>query len=84
MNNCFERLPNEITHYIKFLATEPSPTARLINELFFSDNQVLAFGEAYFLKMSHIQKFVRFEGGIFQTYKYKPCLRKNNRFDLQK
>ncbi len=84
MNNVFQCLPTELANYIKFLATEPSPTAKLIRDLVFSDNQVSAFGEAYFLKISHLEKFVRFEGGIFKTYKYKHCLRKKDRFELQK
>ena len=84
MNKLFQCLPKELVNFIKFLALEPNPTARLISELFFSDNQVLAFGEAYFLKISYIQKFVRVEGGRFQTYKYKHCLRKKDRFEIKR
>ena len=84
MNKLFECLPKELVNFIKFLALEPNPTARLISELFFSDNQVLAFGEAYFLKISYIQKFVRVEGGRFQTYTYKHWFRKKDRFEIKR
>ena len=78
--NIFQCLPKELVNYIEFLAIEPTPTAKLIKELYFANSNVLAFNDTFFFKICHCQKFVRLEGGIFETYKTKHCLKKRDSF----
>ena len=80
MNTVFQCLPKEILNYIQFLASEPTPTAKLIKELSFLSSYVLT--NDHFCKLSHIQQFVLWDGNRFETYKSKQCLRKMNRFEL--
>ena len=81
MNSIFQCLPKELVNYIVFLALEPTLTAKLIKELSFFSSYVVT--NDYFLKLCHVKLFVSWDGNRFETYKYKQCLRKTDRFELQ-
>ena len=74
-------MPTEIVKYIRFLALEAAPTAKLIKELYFANSSVVT--NDYFCKLSHIKHFVFWDGRQFDTYKSIQCSRKTDRFELQ-
>ena len=81
MHSIFQCLPTEIVKYIRFLALEAAPTAKLIKELYFANSSVVT--NDYFCKLSHIKHFVFWDGRQFDTYKSIQCLRKTDRLELQ-
>ena len=82
MNNIFQCLLSELLRRIKLLALEPSPTAKLISELVFTESHVWAFGGTRFIRIFCWKQFMKFENGKFKISKIKCLVKKEKYFEL--
>ena len=71
-------MPSELLRRIKLLALEPSPTAKLISELVFTQAQVLALGETRFIRIFCWKQFMKFQNGKFKISRLKCLAKKEN------